>query len=297
MPPSRSSPPAIVITGWRRVLRDARAWLLLPHALAVLVVLATTYAFGVLARGSLALDPTMLRLLGAMLGGQLAIGAVNEIVDTDLDAQTKPWKPIPAGSISRSGAMNLAVISLVGMASLSASFGIASLVLCSIGTGAGLIYDFWLKRTLFSWLPYLIALPLLPIWVWTSLAGFEPRLLILYPLGALAVIGVHLSQALPDIATDRQAGVRGASSMLDERSALLLCWVTALTAPALSSMLAPWLTEHPIYVWAAGITAVAIIISSIALYIVDHRRGIAACFPVTAISTAVVGLGWVLALR
>jgi 4-hydroxybenzoate polyprenyltransferase len=297
VPPSGSSAPPIEVTGPRRVLRVARAWFLLPHAVAVLVVLTTTYGFAGLARGSFDLDVTMLRLLAAMLGGQLAIGAVNEIVDNDLDAQTKPWKPIPAGIVSRSAAINLAVISLIAMLSFSASFGLASLALCSLGTAAGLTYDLWLKRTLLSWLPYLIALPLLPVWVWTSLIRFEPRLLMLYPLGALAVIGVHLSQALPDIAMDRQAGIRSASSLLDERSALFGSWIATLTAPALALALAPGLTDRPVYVWAASAIVVTMVTANAVLNIVDRRLGIAGCFPTTAITTAVMGLGWVLALR
>lgn len=296
VPPSGSSAPLIAATGPRRVLRVARAWFLLPHAVAVLVVLTTTYGFAGLARGSLDLDITMLRLLAAMLGGQLAIGAVNEIVDTDLDARTKPWKPIPAGIVSQSAAINLTVISLIAMLIFSASFGLASLALCSLGTAAGLTYDLWLKRTLLSWLPYLIALPLLPIWVWTSLTGFEPRLLMLYPLGALAVIGVHLSQSLPDITMDRQAGIRGVSSLLDERSALFACWIATLTAPVLASALAPGLTDRPLNVWAASAIVVTIVTANAVLYIVDRRLGIAGCFPMIAVSTAIMGLSWVLAL-
>ncbi|HEV2107612.1 MAG TPA: UbiA family prenyltransferase [Thermomicrobiales bacterium] len=297
LPPSATSPTAPVPVGWRRVLRDAQAWFLLPHAMAVLVVLATTYGFAGLARGSFTLDFTVLRLLMAMLGGQLAIGAVNEIVDADLDALSKPSKPIPAGIIRPSSAIRLTVISLIAMGGFSASFGFISLALCSIGTGAGLVYDLWLKRTLLSWLPYLVALPLLPIWVWTSLRGFEPRLLMLYPLGAFAVIGVHLSQALPDIAADRDAGVRGVSSLFGERSALLLCWTATLTAPALAAALAGRLTGEPTLVWIASVIVVAIVAANALLYAWDHRLGVRVCFPMTAISTAIIGLGWVLALR
>ena len=47
-------------------------------------------------------------------------------------------------------------------------------------------------------MPYLLALPLLPIWVFTALGQADLRLSFLYPLGALAAIGIHFAQALPD---------------------------------------------------------------------------------------------------
>jgi len=41
------------------------------------------------------------------------------------------------------------------------------------GMACGLAYDLGLKRTRFSVVPYLIALPLLPLWVWTALGRFH----------------------------------------------------------------------------------------------------------------------------
>ena len=39
-------------------------------------------------------------LLLAMLGGQLAIGATNELIDLPLDAIGKPHKPLPRGDVT-----------------------------------------------------------------------------------------------------------------------------------------------------------------------------------------------------
>lgn len=284
---------------WRRVARTIHAYFVLPHAVPVLVVLSTTAAFAVLAADRVPPWQDLARLLLAMLGGQLAIGAINEVVDADLDAVSKPHKPIPAGYVSVRAALILAMISLLVMVWFSATFGAASLLLCTLGTGAGLAYDLWFKRTLFSWLPYLIALPLLPIWVWTAIApgGFDPRLLALYPLGALAVVGVHLSQALPDTVGDRAAGIRSPSSMLGERNAILLCWATTLSAPVLAVTASPLLANQPQVVWLAALAVGLLVGLDILLYGLRPRLGVMACFPCVALSTAVMGLGWVLALR
>ena len=46
----------------------------------------------------------------AMLGLQFCIGAVNDLFDETLDAQSKPCKPIPAGHVSRRTAWAVAVV-------------------------------------------------------------------------------------------------------------------------------------------------------------------------------------------
>ncbi len=299
-PPTTTAVPAIAAmppTGWHRARRNLFAWLKLPHFTPVVVVLIATYGFCILARATYVIDQITIRLLLAMLGGQLAIGAVNELVDVDLDFHSKPAKPIPAGIISRAAARNFAGISLVVMVTLSASFGMGSLALCSLGTSAGLTYDLWLKRTLFSWLPYLLALPLIPIWVWTAVDSFMSRLLILYPLGALAVVGVHLSQALPDTVADRQAGIRSLSSMLGQSRSLALCWSSTLTAPLLASVLAKRLTDQPATVWVGSAVVTAMVVTNVLIYAASRRIGLAACFPITSVSTALMGFSWVLAAR
>lgn len=280
--------------GWRRIARVAHAYCVLPHAMPILVVLAATAGFAVIAADGMPAASVLSRLLLAMLGGQVAIGAVNEVVDREFDATVRPTKPIPAGYVTVRGAMILTASGLVAMTALSASFGWASLALCTLGTGAGLAYDLWLKRTLLSWLPYLIALPLLPLWVFTALRGFEPRLLLLYPLGAMTVVGVHLSQALPDVARDRAGAIRSITSLLGERRSILLCWAATLTAPVLASIAAPFLADRPRFVWLAAAIVCLLVGGDAAIYASRPRRGVMACFPCVAVAAVVMGLGWVI---
>lgn len=296
-PRPAAAPRAANAFGRRRSVRTIRAYLLLPHAVPVLVVLAATAGFALLAAGGVPRGGDLARLLLAMLGGQILIGAVNEVVDADLDAATKPWKPIPAGDVSVLGAVAMAGAGAVAMLVFGAGFGGLPLALLLLGTGLGLAYDLWLKRTPLSWLPYVLALPLLPLWVWAALAGFEPRLLLLYPLGAPAVIGVHLAQALPDVAGDRAAGVRNLASLLGERRAIVACWGVTLLAPALALVLlavAPWVVERPLPVRLVAGLAFALVALDAALYVRRPRLGVLACFPCVASATVAMGLGWVL---
>ena len=278
-----------------RLLRTVRAYLALPHAVPVLVVLATTAGFAVLFVGGPPPIGELVRLLLAMLGGQIAIGAVNEVVDAELDAATKPWKPIPAGDVSVRAALRFAAVGLALMVGFGGGFGAAASALLALGTGAGLAYDLWFKRSLLSWLPYLIALPLLPLWVRTALVGFDARLLLLYPLGGLIAVGVHLAQALPDARSDRAAGVRSLPSVLGERRSILVCWAATLSAPGLALLAAPTLADRPGPIRLAAAAVAVLVVLDAVLYAVRPRLGVMACFPCAAIAAAVIGLAWVLA--
>ena len=59
----------------------------------------------------------------AMLGGQIVVGVVNELVDAENDRLTKSSKPIPAGEASQRGAMTLGVAGLVLMIVAGVSLG------------------------------------------------------------------------------------------------------------------------------------------------------------------------------
>ena len=278
---------------WRR---SARGYLLLPHLVPVLVVELATAAFAVIAWGGMPSPQLLLPLLLAMLGGQLAIGATNELVDLPFDAVGKPSKPLPSGEVSIRGARLMVVIGLTTMILFGLRFGIPAFVLLALGTGLGIAYDLWFKRTAWSWLPYLLALPLLPIWVFTALGKPEPRLLLLYPLGALAAVGVHLAQALPDATIDREAGLETVTSRSGEVRTFISAWLATLTAPVLGWFAAAWLGANQSFsliALAAGFALVLLTINVI-LLIANRRVGTAACFPLVAIATLGSGLAWTL---
>lgn len=273
-----------------------RGYLVLPHAVPIIVVMTATSAFALVAVGGWpGLDP-MARLLGAMLGGQVAVGAVNELVDVELDRRAKSHKPIPAGIVTERGACLMAVGGVTLMVALSLTFGIDSLLLCALGTGTGVAYSFWFKRTIWSWIPYLIALPLLPIWVWTALDAVNSAMLAIYPIGASAVIAVQISQSLPDVEADRTSGVRTLAVALGSTRARNACWGAMLLAAALAAVLAPWLTTHSGRVWIAAIVAAMLVGLNAILWARNARTGTLACFPCIAVGACVLGVGWTAAL-
>ena len=284
--------------GHRSWKRTVRGYLLLPHLAPVLVVELATAAFAVIAWGGVPPTHLLGQVLLAMLGGQLAIGAINELVDLPFDTVGKPWKPLPSGEVSIRGAQATATIGVIMMVAFGWGLGILALGLLAAGTGLGIAYDLWFKRTVWSWLPYFLALPLLPIWVFASLGKPEPRLLLLYPLGALATVGVHFAQALPDAAIDRAAGLPTATSRLGQWVTFVVAWLTTLSAPGLTWLAAWWLgVEQPYFAieLAAGLTLL-LLTANVILVAANRRLGIAACFPFVALSTLGSGLAWTLTL-
>lgn len=274
--------------------RTVRGYLLLPHLVPVIVVEVATAAFALVAWGGVPPPRLVGPLLLAMLGGQLAIGATNELVDLPSDALAKPGKPIPSGAVSQRGARVMVVAGLVMMTGFGLVFGPVPFVLLALGTGIGLAYDVWLKRSSWSWLPYILALPLLPIWVFAALGRPEPRLLVLYPLGALAAVGVHFSQALPDVAADRLAGLQTATSRLGTERTFAAAWLATLSAPLLSWLAAnvalPGEGQGAIAL-AAGLT-VLFLLANLALMGIRRELGVVVCFPLIALSALTNALAW-----
>jgi 4-hydroxybenzoate polyprenyltransferase len=197
-----------------------------PSALNAVLVAAL-----VLVAGGPASSAVVLGL--AMLGLQFSIGAANDWFDVELDARTKPAKPIPAGLVAR--AMAAVVAGLGGGGGLALAVAGAGpggwrTVACALGMlGAGLAYDARLKRSAFSWLPFAVAFPLLPLYAWFGAVGTPPPAWqLLLPIAFLAGPMLQLANGLVDVEGDIAGGARGLVTRLGRRrawSALLVLQV------------------------------------------------------------------------
>lgn len=273
-----------------------RAYVQLTHPWAVTIVMIATALFGLLAAGG---DPDPGRfffLFTGMLGGQFAIGATNEWCDRHADAIDKPHRPIPAGLVSPSGALLFAALSLVVMAAAGLALGTWGFLLLVVMIGAGLVYNIWLKRTPWSWLPYLVALPLVPTWAWIVLNEFEPRLLWLYPMGALFVLAIHISQTLPDIGADQSRGEHGIGVVLGRRWAEAAVWLAAFGS-TLAVAVGGWLFGSSAL--ASTIAAVVVALVLTAGFVATHVSGARVrphLFKILTSSAVILATGWILAV-
>jgi len=178
------------------------------------------------------------RLALTMLCIQFAIGVLNDWADRHLDAASKPWKPLVAGLVSPRVALATA-LALIAAAMLLATYGgFRAWLLAMGGLGIGVAYDLGLKRTPLSALTYAVALPLLPLWVWTALDRGSTALVIVLPLGMLLGFGLQLVNALPDAGADAAGGLRGTVQWLGPERARRAAWGTLAGAGLLALGLA-----------------------------------------------------------
>ena len=149
-----------------------------------------------------------------MLLYQFSIGITNDVVDAEDDGVAKPWKALARGSISRQRAVLAAAGCAGGALLITTGLETAVWLVGLAGWLCGMAYDVWLKRTQLSWLPYAIAFPLVPVWVYLAAGAWRPLLWWVFPLGAVLGLALHLANQAPDVAEDRRAGVRGAAQTL-----------------------------------------------------------------------------------
>lgn len=274
----------------------------LVHPFPSLLCASATAVIAALAGGSL---ETAGRLGVAMLGIQVSIGALNDLVDAPLDASEKLRKPIPSGLVTRRAA---GVVTAIGAAAgivLSAASGPATAIAGLACLGLGYAYDLRLSRTALSWLPLSVALPLLPIHAWLGAAGTIPTgLLTLVPVGVLGGAGLALANGLVDVERDARAGRHAVAVALGPRWGWVAQTLALACAAALALLLAPAVPAAPsstggsdlellravrtggiwlgIALLAAGATVLASPRASV------RERG----WELEAVGVAALGLGW-----
>jgi len=237
------------------------------------------------------------QLAFAMLGIQFCIGAVNDLFDEALDAQSKPFKPIPAGRVSRRTAWLVAAASGgVGLllAALVDPPDLVPLLLLTAMLSAGLAYDAFLKPTAFGWVCFAIAFPLLPIYAWYGAVGaLPPRWEVLLPVAALAGLALQLSNGLIDLETDRTAGVRTLTVTLGRRWSLILMTASLAVIHVLAWVTLPLGTPEvvPLLSGVAGALALGGVVASAQGERVVREIG----WTAQTVSIAVLAISWLVA--
>jgi 4-hydroxybenzoate polyprenyltransferase len=254
------------------------------HPFPSLVVAGLTAALVVLADHEAALGTVLLLSVG-MLCYQFCIGVTNDIVDAADDSAAKPWKPIPAGLVSRRTAIAAAMALWAAGMALTAPEGVAALLLGAAAAGCGIAYDLYFKRTRLSWLPYAVAFPLLPIWVFAAVDEWGKLLWWVLPLGAALGFALHLANQAPDVEDDRRAGIASAGQMLgSDRSRSLAVAVFAAVAVVACVVLTPATPGRAIAL--GGVGAAGFVIAVFAV----GRLGRDGLFGVLALGAAAISV-------
>ena len=235
----------------------------------------------------------LLSLMTTMLCIQAGIGALNDWVDRDLDAAVKPWKPVARGLISPAFALGTAVTSGGCAALLAARDGPAAWALAMTGFSIGVAYDLGLKRTPFSALTYALALPLVPLWVWTALGRSSFALSAVLPVGFLLGCGLQLANALPDAEGDARAGVRGTLQWLGPTRGRRTAWLAFAAGLLLAGVLSPFAGLRPVPFLPCWLAAGALLAGAVLLYRQEPSvRSLQRGWTMLAPAAGLLAVGW-----
>jgi len=279
--------------GSSRMFRAAR----IIHPFPTLLTVVATAALAFIAARGVPGWRQLTTMLLVMLCAQSAIGVTNDLFDRELDARTKPWKPLVAGVVSIRAAVMLAIGLTITSVTVAAMLGLAAGGLAVLGLACGIAYDVRLKRTMFSALPYMVGIPVLPLWVWTAIGDWRPVIWWLAPLGGLIGLALHLANTLPDIDDDAAHGVRGLAHRLGARDSMLVAWASFGGALALSAAIGPFATyDWRVYTPTAAFGA-ACLAATVALYAMRRDRFALQCgFAILGAGSAVLAAGWLAAV-
>jgi len=261
-----------------------------PSALnAILVLGIATLAGGELTVAS--------QLALAMLGIQFCIGAVNDLYDEELDAKSKPFKPIPAGLVTRRTAWLVAGACGAGgllLASLVRPPDPVPLLLLVAMLGCGLAYDAYLKPTAFGWVAFAVAFPLLPLYAWYGATGeLPPRWEILLPVAILAGPALSVANGLVDLDTDSAGGARTLAVQLGRRRSLVFVGVAQAVIHGLAFATLP--QDVPMLVPMLSGIAGALALGGLVALAQSERVMREVGWSAEAASVAVLALSWLLA--
>ena len=276
------------------------AWGRLLHPFPVVLKVLACAAFASIATPGVPALVPLAALLIAVCLVNAGIGALNDYCDRELDAQSKPSKPLVQGLVRPRQTLVVAVATLATGLAATRWLPWPARVSAVVYTAAGVAYDLSLKSTRWSWAPFVVAFPLLPIWSWTAVRGWDRRLRWVYPVGAPLVLGIHLANTLPDLAADRRSGVQGLAHRLGPRWSRRVCWGGYLVAQALvlartRRPTAPANAARAGAVSSAALLASAMLVDRLGSR-TDQRAALTWHFRLLALAAVPLAVGWLIAL-
>jgi 4-hydroxybenzoate polyprenyltransferase len=204
-------------------LMGVPAALRLIHPAPTLAVVSLAAALALIisaqAGGSPAWRPALTVL--AVLGSQVATGAMNDWADHRRDRTARPEKPIAAGEIGRSQALAIAAGGAIVQVAASVPLGLPATLLGLAALASAAAYNLGLSRTPFSALPYLVSFGLLPAWIAAGVGVPIGRVAAAIPLVAPFAVAAHLANTLRDWKTDAAEGSRSLAQVLGRDRARL----------------------------------------------------------------------------
>ncbi|GAA4733694.1 UbiA family prenyltransferase [Phytohabitans rumicis] len=172
--------------------------------------LAVTVAAALLAIG-VGHDPAGVAFVAAtVLASQLAVGWTNDWLDADRDtAVGRADKPLATGAVDRRTVGVAGLVAAVATPLLAIASGWPAAACATAALVSALLYNWPLKFTPISVLPYALSFAGLPAFVVLALPGAPTPPAWIVAAGGLLGAGAHFANVLPDLDDDVRTGVRG----------------------------------------------------------------------------------------
>jgi len=164
-----------------------------------------------------------LRIAIAILAGQCVVGWTNELVDYSLDASAGRSKKPLVGGLVTTNQLRIAIsiaLFIALLLSLISPLGVIGTLVHALLLLSATMYNLYLKKTVFSVLPYVISFGGLPWAVYLS-AGKNPPIWLV--LGFIFFSSsFHFLNVLKDLETDVAQGVLGLPQRVGRVGSLLI---------------------------------------------------------------------------
>ena len=184
-----------------------------------IIVTATTF---LLALSQYSLIDSI-RVAIAIFAGQLVVGWSNDFIDAPLDiAAQRTKKPIVSKEINPEQLKKSILVALLAalLLSLFSPLGITGTLIHFLGILSATFYNFKLKPTILSPIPYIVSFGALP-WAIYLPAGNHPPLW-LYLDFMLIAVAFHFFNVLKDFQWDIKQGIMGIPQRLGRNVSLII---------------------------------------------------------------------------
>ncbi|MGW4462421.1 UbiA family prenyltransferase [Micromonospora sp. NPDC004704] len=195
-----------------------------------------------------------------VLATQLAVGWLNDRLDADRDAAVgRTDKPLANGTLDRRLVLLCGLAAALATPALGLLLNPTAAVAISVALLSALLYNWPLKFTPVSVLPYAVSFGTLPAFVVLALPGSPAPPGWLVGAGALLGAGAHFANVLPDLDDDARTGVRGLPHRIGPAGSRVAAAVLLLSATAVL-VFGP--SGPPSWAGLAAIAAAAVVLPS-----------------------------------
>jgi 4-hydroxybenzoate polyprenyltransferase len=225
------------IAGKRRPGSKLMGLFLLSHPLPVLLHIFGVSVFALLAAWPLFPWGTIALVIGAHAAMQVSIAMINDYCDRELDAASRPEKPIVRGLVTPGEALVAGIVMMLLMLLLLLPLNRLALAISLCYLALAQAYNLGLKSTPLSGLLFALAMPLIPAYAFAGLGRVLPVIFWLIPVGFLLGITLNLANALRDLEEDAAHGARTLAVTLGVKGSFAVSELFLLLSALLAAIL------------------------------------------------------------